>query len=53
MTTPSPQPRAGLRPTPGPTLADLLDAYERDYLPRKAASTQYQERYMFRWLRQE
>ena len=38
-------------PTQGRTLADLLDAYERDYLPLKAPSSQYQERLMFRWFR--
>jgi integrase len=40
-------------PMPGHTLADLIDAYEKDYLPLKAPSTQYQERYVFRWLRHE
>lgn len=33
----------------GHTLADVLHAYERDSLPRKAPTTQYQERLLFRW----
>ena len=40
-------------PTPGHTLADALDAYERDYLPHKAPTTQYQERLLYRWLEAE
>jgi integrase len=39
--------------TTGPTLADALHAYERDYLPHKAPTTQYQERLLYRWLRTE
>lgn len=35
--------------TPGHTVADLLHAYERDFLPTKAPSTQYHERLLFRW----
>jgi integrase len=34
-------------------MADLIDAYEREYLPAKAATTQYQEHLLFRWLRRE
>jgi integrase len=40
-------------PTTGHTLADVLHAYERDYLPRKAPTTQYQERLLFRWFSDE
>ncbi len=40
-------------PTPGRTFAALLDAYEQDYLPLKAPTTQYQERLIFRWLRSD
>jgi integrase len=36
-----------------PTLAALLDLYERDSLPAKALKTQYQERLVFRQLRTE
>jgi integrase len=36
-------------PTTGHTLADALHAYERDYLSRKAPTTQYHERLLFRW----
>jgi integrase len=39
--------------TTGHTLADVLHAYERDYLPRKAPSTQYHERLLFRWFGEE
>jgi integrase len=35
------------------TLTDLLDAYERDYLPLKAPNSQYQEALLFRWFRSE
>jgi integrase len=37
----------------GRTVADLLHAYERDYLPLKAPNTQYQERLLYRWLHRE
>jgi integrase len=37
----------------GRTLTDLLDAYERDYLPLKAPTSQYQERLLFQWYRQD
>jgi integrase len=40
-------------PTPGRTVADLLDAYEKDYLPLKAPNSQYQEALLFRWFRSE
>jgi integrase len=35
------------------TVTDLLDAYEQEYLPTKAPTTQYQERVLYRWLREE
>ncbi len=35
------------------TVADLLTAYEVDYLPLKAPTTQYQQARLFVWLRQE
>lgn len=35
------------------TVADLLDAYEKEYLPAKAPSTQYQARCLYRWFRRE
>lgn len=35
------------------TVGDLLTAYEREYLPSKALTTQYQQRRLFMWLRQE
>jgi integrase len=35
--------------TPGHTVAELLEAYTRDFLPLKAPSTQYHERLLFRW----
>jgi integrase len=53
MTTPNLPPTAGPLPTPGRTLADLLEVYERDYLPLKAASSQYQEGLIFQWFRQD
>jgi integrase len=34
-------------------VADLLEAYTRDFLPLKAPTTQYQERLLYRWLRAE
>jgi integrase len=39
--------------TPQRTLADLLTAYTRDYLPLKAPTTQYQEGLLFRWMAAE
>jgi integrase len=38
---------------PQKSLADLLDAYERDYLPLKAPKTQYTQGLLFRWFRDE
>jgi integrase len=35
------------------TMADLLAAYERDFLPLKAPSTQYHERLLFRRFREQ
>jgi integrase len=35
--------------TPEHTVADLLEAYTRDFLPMKAPTTQYHERVLFRW----
>jgi len=35
--------------TPGHTFAELVQAYELDFLPSKAPTTQYHERLMFRW----
>src|SRR6266446_2166277 len=40
-------------PPTGHTLGDALHAYEREYLPRKAPTTQYQERLLYRWLSAE
>lgn len=31
------------------TVAELLNAYAKEYLPRKAPQTQYQERLLYRW----
>ena len=39
--------------TPARTLADLLDAYRRDYLPHKQPKTQYQEGRVFDWIARE
>src|SRR6266545_2825650 len=36
--------------TPGHTFAELVQAYENDFLPLKAPTTQYQERFLYRWL---
>jgi integrase len=36
--------------TPGPTVADLLQTYERTYLPHLAPQTQTHHRVVFRWL---
>jgi integrase len=46
-------PLQGLPPTEEPTMAELLQAYTRDYLPTKAQSTQYHERLLFRWFCEE
>jgi len=35
------------------TVNDLLTAYEHDYLPAKAPTTQYQQRRLYAWLRQQ
>jgi integrase len=35
------------------TVAELLDAYATEYLPRKAPKTQYQERLLYRWFAAE
>ena len=40
-------------PTQGRTVAELLTASERDYLPLKAPATQYRQRLLYRWLRAE
>jgi integrase len=43
----------GLQPTQGHTVAELLEAYGRDFLPTKAPNTQRQALYIHRWLAEE
>lgn len=35
------------------TLADLLTAYEKEYLPHKAPTTRYQHTHLFAWLKRD
>lgn len=44
---------SGAQDTPVHTVADLLQAYEQEYLPTKAGSTQYQYLRLYRRFRQE
>src|SRR5712671_236038 len=53
MATVPPFPSTGNPPPQEPTMAELLAAYERDYLPEKAPSTQYHERLLLRWFCEE
>lgn len=55
MATIAPFPRSGNSSpsTQGHTVAELLEAYTRDYLPTKSPNTQYQETRILRWIAED
>ena len=41
------------RAAQGPTVAELLEAYTRDFLPRKSPTPPYQEQLLLRWMTEQ